>query len=81
MKIKVTLFSTLKKYHPTSSGSNSFVLNMAPPCLVDGVIKQLGIPPKDVKMIFINGKKIVLNQNEKVNDGDEISFLPSIAGG
>ena len=75
MKIELKLFATISKYLPGSSenyevpeGNN-----------VAFLIKNLGIPKDEVKLIFVNGKKADLDS--ELLDGDRVGIFPPVGGG
>jgi len=78
IQIELKLFVTLAQFHPDNS-SGSGPHNLAPGTRVDQLIKDLGIPEDTVKLIFINGKKAMPDQ--ELVQGDRLGLFPPVGGG
>ena len=74
-RIDLKLFVTLAKYLP----SDSDALALEDGTTVESLIDGLGIPKKEVKLIFVNGKKESLEY--PVKDGDRVGLFPPVGGG
>ncbi len=74
MKIIVKCFATLATYTPQDG-----VLETAPSTRVEQVIKELGIAPEDVKIIFINGHHVP--PDTPLSDSDRLGLFPAVGGG
>jgi len=80
MKIEVRLFATLTRYLPPGTTGKSAVLEVAEGLTLDGLIRQLGIPPELAHLTLVNG----IHQKEKnvpLQEGDTIAIFPPVAGG
>ena len=73
--ISVKLFATLSKYTPDSSDQFSVKKGST----VGDLVKQLKVPEKDVRLIFINSKKGMLAS--VIHDNDRVGLFPPIGGG
>ena len=79
MKIKIGLFASLSKYrsHPLLSGEGAIALDEA--ISIAMLLKQLAIPEKEIRLIFVNGAHASLDT--LVTDGDRVGLFPPIGGG
>ena len=77
MKAHITLklFASLTKFEPDSS--DRYPVNSH--TSVHNIIKQLGIPENEAKLIFINNKKGT--PDSVLKDGDRLGIFPPIGGG
>ena len=77
MSIHVTikLFATLRSYIP----ENADCYAVAPDTTVADVVRDLNIPVKDAKLIFINS--IRRDLNTPLQDGDRLGIFPPVGGG
>ena len=73
--ITVKSFATLSKYTPDSSDKYPVEKGST----VKDLIKQLKVPEKDVRLIFVNNKKGTLTA--VLNDNDRVGLFPPIGGG
>lgn len=74
MKVQLKLFTGLRK-----NRQNSYQLEVEPGATSELLASLVGIDTKEVSMVLVNGK--VSKINADINDGDVISFYPSIGGG
>ena len=77
MKVKISLFATLRKFSP--SGKNVFSLDLEPPTTVAALIDRLGIPPSTHRIVLINGHHG--KPEAFLADGDAVTMFPPMAGG
>jgi len=75
IQIDLKLFVTLAKYLPRGSGAHEIKEGTT----VEELIKDLGIPPDMVKLIFINGKK--QDGNYRIQHKDRVGMFPPVGGG
>jgi molybdopterin synthase sulfur carrier subunit len=73
--IQLKLFATLNKLLPDTAENHP----IQPGISVHDLIKQLEIPPKEAKLIFINGVKSDFSATLK--DGDRVGIFPPVGGG
>jgi molybdopterin converting factor small subunit len=74
-RINIRLFASLKKYTPVSSEKYTISPEMTVRCL----LKQLGLPTSEVKLIFINGEKGELSS--VLSGGERVGIFPPVGGG
>ncbi len=78
MKIKVKLYTILKKYGKGKIDKNSNLTIQQGLTLKD-LISHLGIPEKTVSISLANG--LVKKIDYKLQEGDEVKFFSYIGGG
>jgi molybdopterin converting factor small subunit len=69
MQVIVKLFASLARFEITVSEFAS----------LQTVIDQLGIPPEETKVSFVNG--LIRDLDWTLNQGDEVGIFPPIGGG
>jgi molybdopterin converting factor small subunit len=74
MRITVKLFATLR-----SGRFDTENREFSPGITIGEVIKELGIPEKEVTLIFVNGRHA--NTHDTLTDGDTIGLFPPVGGG
>lgn len=74
MKVTVKLFATLRQ-----GRFDIDTLDLPPKTTVGDVIQTLGIPEKEVTLIFINGRHGELSS--ELHDGDTLGMFPPVGGG
>lgn len=79
IKIEVTLFATLRRYHPEKQGKKSFTFTVSAGTTVAQLLDHLGIPAEEVKMTFVNNLR--KTKEYVLQDGDNVGIFPPIAGG
>ena len=83
MQVRIRLYATLRKYHPTAadpSSNHGFLLALEPGATLRDVVEEaLVIPRQTVKMTFVNG--ITRDDAYVLHDGDEVGVFPPVAGG
>jgi len=75
MHIQLKLFATLGAYAPADC--ENFAIG--PGATVADIIRQLGIPPREAKLIFVNGVK--RNPETPLASGDRLGIFPPVGGG
>jgi len=75
MHIQLKLFATLNAYAP----ANSERFAVAAGTTVADVIRQLGIPPGEAKLVFVNGVK--RGSDTPLTEGDRLGIFPPVGGG
>lgn len=73
--IKINLFASLKKFTPVSSDSYP----VKPGMTVEKLLKELGVPEDEVKLVFIDGVKHDLASILK--GGERVGIFPAVGGG
>jgi len=73
--ITLKLFATLRAYIP----ANAEQYAIAPGTTVADIVRDLEIPVKDAKLIFINSIRKELET--PLQDGDRLGIFPPVGGG
>jgi len=73
--IDLKLYATLSKFSPSSPDKYP----VEPGTTVLSVIKQLGIPANQAKLVFINGVKCELTM--PLHGGERVGIFPPVGGG
>lgn len=77
-RIELRLFGHLRDYLP-SPGDPGVWVEVEEGLTVHGLVEKLGIPPRDPKIILVNG--LHAHMDTPLADGDRVSIFPPIAGG
>ena len=75
MQIHLRLFATLRAHTP----DNAEAFTVAAGATVKDIVAQLKIPPKEAKLIFINGVR--MDMATPLADGDRVGIFPPVGGG
>lgn len=84
MKITLKLFASLSDYLPPEARQGNVVaLDVAPDASISRIIEPLGLPPKMVHLVLVNGRYIEPDQRltHTLSEGDVLAIWPPIAGG
>ncbi len=79
MAIEVRLFATLRRYRPELGIGEPLRIEIAEKTTVRDVLRQLGIPEEDVKIVMRNNRQVELDT--VLEDGDRVAFIPAVGGG
>jgi len=79
MEIEVNLFASLARLKPADAGRKSWQVQCDEGTTVSTLLLQIGIPEKEVKLIFRNG--IMSSPEEMLQDGDRLGIFPPVGGG
>jgi len=74
MNIEVKCYATLAPLGPKDAAFTA-----AEGETVGAVMERIGIAPKDVKLIFVNGAKAELDR--PLAEGDRLGLFPAVGGG
>jgi sulfur carrier protein ThiS len=75
MHVTVKCFATLSRFQPAASEAYPFT----PGETVADLIHRLGIAPKDVAVLFVNG--VHAQPERALADGDRVGLFPAVGGG
>ncbi|EGB13917.1 thiamine S protein [Pseudodesulfovibrio mercurii] len=75
MGIELKCFATLRDYLP----ENSDDYPVEPGETIRSLVAKLGIPEKDVTIMFINSRFSKLDN--EIKDGDRVGLFPPVGGG
>lgn len=73
--ISIRLFATLSRYTPASADN----FPVEPGIKVNDMLRRLGVPENEVKLIFINGKKG--EPTSTLQGGERVGIFPPVGGG
>ena len=80
IRVEVRLYATLRKYQPERKVGEALVCKLAEGTILQKLLeKELGIPPGEVKTVFVNG--VSRSSDYVLADGDRVGIFPPIAGG
>jgi sulfur carrier protein ThiS len=75
VKIQLKLYATLRKYIPGDDDE----INIEPGSSVSDILKQIGIPATEAKLVFINGKRGAVDT--VLEGGERLGIFPPVGGG
>jgi molybdopterin converting factor small subunit len=73
--ITVTCFATLARFQPQEHETFPLVQDDT----VEKVVRRLGIPADEVKIVLLNGAHADMRQ--KLHEGDRLGLFPAVGGG
>ncbi|MBU4276536.1 MAG: MoaD/ThiS family protein [Proteobacteria bacterium] len=79
MPLLVKLSTTLRKQVPGYDPNTGLDLEFVPGESAEGLIQRLGLDPKRIKIIMVNGRSAALDQ--ELRDGDRVGLFPPVGGG
>ena len=83
MQITVKLFATLEKYAPDTvkrpAAGQPFSVDMPEPSTIADVLTKLGIPEREVKVAFVDGRARA--NIFRLAPGAEVGIFPPVGGG
>jgi len=79
IKVEVKLFATLRRQFPDLRVGEAMSVTLPEEATVAQLVNKLGLPEKQVKVIFVNGT--VRKQGHSLTDGDEVGIFPPVGGG
>ena len=79
MQVHVKLFASLRTYRSGLGIGESCPVELPAGATVGELVQQLGLPPAEVKLFFVNGRSQPLEY--ALADGDEVGIFPPVGGG
>lgn len=79
MNIYVKIFATLIRFVPGVRAGVPLEIDLPTGSTLADLVARLALPPDEVKVIFVNGKK--QKQDYRLTAGDEVGIFPPIGGG
>jgi molybdopterin converting factor small subunit len=73
--ITIKLFASLKRFKPAASENYAIESGIT----VKKLLKGLGVPEDEVKLVFIDGAKHDLSTT--LNGGERVGIFPAVGGG
>jgi molybdopterin synthase sulfur carrier subunit len=77
-RIELRLFGHLRSYRPEADSSDAG-MDVSAGTSVEEMIRELGVPPEDPKVVLVNGMHAALDR--LLEEGDRVSIFPPVAGG
>jgi molybdopterin converting factor small subunit len=79
LQVHVKLFASLRYHRPGLGIGESFPVELPTGSTVEHLVRHLGLPQKEVKLVYVNGRA---QENERVlADGDQVGVFPPVGGG
>ena len=79
-QIKVKLFANLQRYAPEGQPVGApFVVKLPESGTIADLVTHLNIPPREVKVAFVDGRARA--QVYRLKSGDEVGIFPPVGGG
>lgn len=79
MRIKAKLFATLGRYRPGELPGKPFDVELPEGETIVGLLGRIGLPPDEVKVVFVNGRTRPLDF--ELHPADEVGIFPPVGGG
>ena len=79
MKVRVKLLAYFRKYLPSNAEGKWAEIELPENATPATAMEKLGIPPKLISLIVVNGERS--ERNTPLQQGDEVRLLPPIPGG
>lgn len=79
MKVEVNLYATLSRYMPNGSKGPTHVVEIRDGATVGELLRQLGVPEKSAKLIFLDGMHS--NLDAVLKEGSRLGVFPPVGGG
>ncbi len=79
LRIEARVYATLRRFLPAGLDADQISLEVPPGCTVASLVAQLGIPPAEVKVVFVNHRAVPPDQ--VLAEGDRVGIFPLVAGG
>ena len=77
--VQVRLFATLRRQYPDLDVGEAMSVDLPKEATVGQLVEKLGLPEKQVKVIFVNGT--IRKESYHLSDGDEVGIFPPVGGG
>jgi len=79
MKIELRLYASLAAYMPGKTAGHPLIVEVSEGTTIWGLLQQLEVPRKDIKVVFLNG--IHATDEDVLKEGDRVGLFPSVGGG
>lgn len=79
IQVRVELSSALRRYLPDYDPERGVILDLPAESDVAGLIRALGIPPKEITVIMVNRQAVPADH--PLADGDLVGLFPALGGG
>lgn len=75
MNITIKCFASLSRFTPADAEGYT----ADPGMTVAALINRLGIPPEEIKLVFVNGSHV--EPSATLAEGDRVGLFPAVGGG
>lgn len=79
IRVEVRLYASLEKTRPPLGAGEPFTMELEEETSVRQLVETLGIAPKAVQLIFVDG--VVRGFDHVLAEGDRVALFPAIGGG
>lgn len=79
IRVEVRLYASLEKARPGLKAGEPFSVELEAATTIKQLVETLGIAPKSVQLIFVNG--VVREFDHVLAEGDRVALFPAIGGG
>ena len=76
VRIRINLYATLRAY---VAGVPSIDVEVEPGQTIEEVLRQLGVPPDQTRILFVNNRAATLDR--RLEGGEQVGVFPAIGGG
>jgi len=77
--VHAKLFATLRRYRPELKIGAAFPVELPTGATVRQLIERLGVPVKEVKVVFVNN--IIRDTEHVLVAEDKVGIFPAVGGG
>lgn len=77
--VHTKLFASLRHYRPGLGIGEPFPVELPQGATVGDLIREIGLPDKEVKVVFVNA--LFRDTGHELGDGDEVGIFPPVGGG
>ena len=84
MQIEVRMFMEYRTYLPSDASEGKATVTVDDGTTVDGLLKKLGVPLEEPKILVINGVSqgaCATANNQLLKEGDVVAIFPPVGGG
>lgn len=79
IRVEVRLYASLEKARPGLKAGEPFTIELEEETSARQLVGTLGIAPKSVQLIFVNG--LFRGLDHVLSSGDRVALFPPIGGG
>jgi len=77
--VHTKLFASLRHYRPGLEIGEAFPVELPEGATVGDLIREVGLPDHEVKLVFVNA--LFRKLAHELADGDEVGIFPPVGGG
>jgi molybdopterin synthase sulfur carrier subunit len=77
--VHTKLFASLRQYRPGLKIGEAFPVELPEGATVGDLIREVDLPDKEVKIVFVNA--LFRELAHELADGDEVGIFPPVGGG